>query len=188
LLEDADSIARAAEQLLQRYGSQRKGSAALCISSEALGAEATNLATSDVSGDGVLDQAELGAFLRRPGPQLVADAQVPQAKPGKRKLAVVEDHLAHDSPGRKGGVNRLAFSANGIDLELYLPVAQSARMDARDNRAFYRTRFLQADQDKNKYLSEPEFAAVGIRNADFKSVDRDGNGMVTIDELMAHLE
>src|SRR5262249_37708801 len=66
LLEDADSIARAAEQLLQRYGAQREGSVELRISAEALGAEPANFATSDVSGDGTLDKAELEAFLRRP--------------------------------------------------------------------------------------------------------------------------
>src|SRR5262249_10326836 len=133
LLDDADSIGRAAEQLLQRYGAQREGSAALCLSAQALGAESANFATSDSSGDVVLHKAELEAVLRRPVSQLVVDAQFPQAKPGKRNLTVVEDRLSHGSPGRKGGVNKLAFSANGIDLEFYLPVAQSARMDARDN-------------------------------------------------------
>jgi Ca2+-binding EF-hand superfamily protein len=63
-----------------------------------------------------------------------------------------------------------------------------ARADASDNRNFRRQKFLEADRDKNKYISEEEFPALGLPNADFKSVDRNGDGMILIDELLAYVE
>lgn len=190
LLDDDESFARAAEQLLQRYGAARAGSSTgdLCLSREALAADPARFAAADADRDGLLDKTELAAFLREAAPHLVVDAQFHQAKVGKRQLTIVEDHLGQDSPGRRGTPNKLTFSANGIDLELNIPFTQSARADANYNRKFYQTRFLQADQDKNKYLSEQEFGAIGIANMDFKQVDRDGNGMVTLEELLAHAE
>ena len=188
LLEDAESISKAAEQLLKRYGSALEStSAEFRIGGEALGGDPQQFASCDADGDGVLNRAELEALLHRPLPHLVVDAQFPQAKPVKRKLAVLEEHLLPGSskPTTKG--NKVTLSTNGIDLEMHMPSNQSARMDARDNRAFYATRFLQADQGKKKYLTEQEFAGLGLPNADFKSVDRNGDGMVTLDELMAQV-
>src|SRR5262249_50724459 len=149
LLDGAESISKAAEQLLKRYGSALESSPAeFRISRDALGAEPQQFASCDADGDGVLNKAEMERLLRRPVPNLVVDAQFPQAKPGKRKLAILEEHLLPGSPSPVAKANKVTLSTNGIDLEMHMPSNQSARMDARDNRAFYATRFLQADQGK----------------------------------------
>src|SRR5262249_32779028 len=64
----------------------------------------------------------------------------------------------------------------------------SARNDAIDNRGLYRDKFRIAGGAKKGYLTEQEFAGLGIGNSDFKSADRNGDGMIVLEELLAIVE
>jgi Ca2+-binding EF-hand superfamily protein len=187
LLDDAESISRAVQQLQQRYGKPATRSTTPRLSREALGLDAAVFGAHDSDGDGTFDAGELTAFLRNPVPHLVIEAQLPQSKPGKPKIQVLEDRIGAAAKSEAGGSAKLTLSAGGIGMELKTATVR-ARNDAFDNKAFYRTQFLQADRDKNKYISEEEFPALRLPNAEFKAVDRNGDGMIVVDEILAYVE
>jgi Ca2+-binding EF-hand superfamily protein len=115
----------------------------------------------------------------------VLDAQLLQTKPGRPQLTVADDALKSIHATASRATDKLAMGAAGINFELRI---QGNRGAVSDNRNFYKIKFNQADTDKNKYLSEQEFAAVGLPNADFKSVDRNGDGMILVEELLAYVD
>ena len=185
LLDDADSISLAAEQLLQRYVVARSNSAAAGLDREALGIDEAAFATRDLDGNGTLDKNELTALLTNPVPHLVVEAQLLQAKPGRPKLVVIDDRLHAVSNIESKATAKLAVSVSGIAVELQVLTNRTA---VSDNRKLFITKFRSADTDKNNYISESEFGAVGLANADFKSVDRNGDGMIVLDELLAYVD
>src|SRR5205823_3123276 len=93
LLDDAESINRAARQVQQRYGDGNSPAGPPRMTRETLGLDPVSFAASDADGDGRLDSGELAAFLQNPVPHLVIEAQLSQSKPGKPKLTVVEDRI-----------------------------------------------------------------------------------------------
>ncbi|HLJ09724.1 MAG TPA: hypothetical protein VKU82_00975, partial [Planctomycetaceae bacterium] len=185
LLEGADSIATAVDKLRQRYGDAQASNRTNGLARKGLGIDAEAFAAFDANGDESLSQDELAVLLSRPPPHVIVEAQLLQSKPGRPKLAVIEDRLGAASKESARGGGKVAISTNGISIELRV---QANRAAVADNRTFYKLKFRTADQDKNKYLSEQEFPAVGLTNADFKSVDRNGDGMIFEDELMAYVE
>src|SRR5262249_44733017 len=149
-----------------------------------LNIDGTAFAAHDADGDGLFDASELAAFLRNPVPHLVVDVQLPLSKPGKPKLAVADDRLGAATKGDAGVAAKLPLAIPGISLELKANTVR-ARNDAKDNRSFYMSKFREAGGGKKGYLTEQEFAGLRIANSDFKSVDRNGDGMVTLEELLA---
>jgi Ca2+-binding EF-hand superfamily protein len=184
---DDESIAKVAQQLQQRYGEATPGAGSLSISREVLGIDAAAFTTHDVDGDGRLDAQELAAILRNPVPQVVIEAQLSQSKKTSSKLIAVEDHLGAAAKPMPGVTPKLALDVSGVSMELRLP-PNKASADKSDNRNFFRQKFLEADRDKNKYISEQEFPGLPLQGADFKSVDRNGDGMIVVDELLAYVE
>jgi Ca2+-binding EF-hand superfamily protein len=183
---DDESVAKVAEQLQQRYGEARAG--AMSISREVLGIDTAAFSTHDADGDGRLDAKELAAFLRNPVAQLVIEADLRPPKKGARpSMAVVEDHLGAAVKPTPGPIAKLSLEANGVAVELKTAAAQ-ARADKLDNRSFYMNKFREAGGSKKGYISEQEFGALRLPNAEFKSVDRNGDGMIVLDELMAYVE
>lgn len=188
LLEaDDESIAKAVQQLRQRYGESGLRAGEVRLSREKMGLEAEPFVALDADADGWLDGKELAAFVKNPVPQLVIESQLPQSKPGKPKMVVAEDRLGAAAKSEAGGAAKVALAVTGINVELKTATVR-ARNDAQDNRNYYRTQFLQADRDKNKYLSAEEFAGLRLANGDFKSVDRNGDGMIVVEELLAYVE
>ena len=193
LLDDADSIAQAAGQLLQRYGkgrlnSAQAGPAAMGLDREALGIDQGVFTSRDLDGNGLLDKTELTALLTNPVPHLVVEAQMVQKQKGRPKLVVVDDPLhsvvADKAAARTG--DKAAFSTAGISVQLQV-IANRSNLS--DSRALIKTtKFNMADADKNGYISEGEFGALGLPDADFKSVDRNGDGMVVMDEILAYID
>jgi Ca2+-binding EF-hand superfamily protein len=187
LLDGAELISRAVEQLQQRYGSERSPGSAARLDRAASGLDAIAFEAHDADRDGTLDTGELTALLQNPVPHLVIDARLPQAKPGKPKLTVIEDRLAAAPKNGAAAAGKLSLALTGIGVEFKAATVR-AKNDASDNRNFRKTKFIEADRDKNKYISEQEFPALGLPNADFKSVDRNGDGMILLDELLAYVE
>jgi Ca2+-binding EF-hand superfamily protein len=187
LMDDDESIQRGAQQLMQRYAAENSETGPLHLNRTKLNIDATAFAAHDADGDGLFDAAELAAFLRNPTPHLVVDIQLPLSKPGKPKLAVADDRLGAAAKGDPGGAAKLPLAIPGISLELKANTVR-ARNDAKDNRSFYMSKFREAGGGKKGYLTEQEFAGLRIANSDFKSVDRNGDGMVTLEELLAVVE
>jgi Ca2+-binding EF-hand superfamily protein len=187
LLADDESIARAVQQLQQRYGSAHSRGSAPQLDRASLGLDAAVFASHDVDRDGTLDGGELTTFLRNPVAHVVIEAQLPQAKAGKPKLSVAQDRLGAVSKNTPGGAGKLSLAMSGLAVEFKAATVR-ARNDASDNRNFRKTKFLEADRDKNKYISQEEFAGLNLPDADFKAVDRNGDGMIVLDELLAFVE
>jgi Ca2+-binding EF-hand superfamily protein len=187
LIDDDESIQRVAEQLQQRYAGEFSGTAPSRLSRATMNIDGPAFSAHDTDGDGSFDAAELAAFLRNPTPHLAIDVQLPQAKPGKPKITVIEDRLAAASKNEPGGAPKLPLAIAGISLELKAATVR-ARKDAIDNRSLYTTEFRRLGGAKKGYLSEEEFSGLRIANSDFKSVDRNGDGMVVLEELLAYVE
>ena len=185
LLDDADSTSQAAGQLLQRYGIAGSKATAAGLGREALGIDAAVFTARDLDGNGLLDKTELTALLTNPVPHLVVEAQLLQTKPGRPKLVVIDDRLHAVAKEGAKNAGKLAISVSGIGVELQ---ALTNRTTVSDNRTLFIQKFKTSDTDKNNYISESEFGAVGLANADFKSVDRNGDGMIVLDELLAYVD
>jgi Ca2+-binding EF-hand superfamily protein len=186
LLIDDDSIQRVVEQLLQRYRGDNSGTGPPRLSRATMNVDGLAMAPYDSDDDGFLDAAELAVFLRNPIPHLAIDAQLPKTKPGKPKLTMAEDRLGAVAKVDSGNTARLPLAIPGISLELKVNTVR-ARNDAKDNRSFYESEFRRLGGKKG-YLSEQEFAGLRIANSDFKSADRNGDGMVVLEELLAIVE
>lgn len=185
LLDDPESIAAAARQVLQRYNKIGSTGQGARLNRDPLRIDEATLNAHDADHDGTLDLAELTALLGKPVPHLVIEAQLQQTKAGRPKLTITTDDLGAVPRDAARTAEKLTIAVGGMSVELRV---QGNRGAISDNRNFYKTKFNTADTDKNKYLSEQEFAAVGLPNADFKSVDRNGDGMILVEELMAYID
>ncbi|MBS0266213.1 MAG: hypothetical protein JSS02_30060 [Planctomycetes bacterium] len=185
LLFDNEATATlAVEKILQRYGQTPDPKAEPSIERRFLPVSDAAFAEFDQNADGTWNKAELQAFLKRPEPQLVLEAQLGQAAKGKARLTVVDDRMKATTADTKTG--RVTLSAAGVGLQMHV---SPNRSNLKDSRALIRTtKFKSADGDKNGYLSEAEFPALGLPDADFKTVDRNSDGMVTLDEILAYID
>ncbi|MBI3860886.1 MAG: EF-hand domain-containing protein [Planctomycetia bacterium] len=184
-LADEQGLEKIAEQLMKRYGDPESAKG---LSRESLHIAEAAFAAADADGNGSLNTAELAAFLKHPAPHLVVEAQLPQKTQGRPKLAMIDDPLraaTADAKTARAG-DKLALSVGGVGLQMQ---AVANRSTLSDSRAMIKTtKFKTADADKNGYLSEGEFGALGLPGAEFKSVDRDGDGMVTLEEVLAYID
>lgn len=162
----------------------------------------------DADGDGTLSQPELAPTEPLEPTPVRSGADFPQgrfpfywqdpfvgAKPdavvevrligrafGRPKVTVVEkaEGLAVSPEARKA-----AFDVAGIGLDLE---SAAARVTSEDVKRFYLLQLRQRDGDKNGYLSEGEFAGLGLPGLDFRSADADGDGMLYPAELSERLD
>jgi Ca2+-binding EF-hand superfamily protein len=184
LLSDDESLRTAAAKLLQRYRpAEPNGLQGAGLSASSLGVDPAVAARFDTNQDGLLDEAEVQQFLKSPSSHVELAAQLLQSKPGRPTLQVVADRISAFATRDARRPDRLTLVAHGVGIEWRIPVQQ--RAIARDNRNLFKTKFLMADRDKNKYLDEQEFASAGVPNATFAQVDRNSDGMVIEDELLA---
>ena len=187
-LDDKTALRGMAEQLLQRYGTANPAMGKLVARRDCLGMAESVFAAADADANGELDATELAAYLKRPAPSLIVEARFVQKEQGRPKLVVVADPLHAVAVEKIAArpLDKLTFSSGGIGLQLQL-VANRSNLS--DSRGLIKTsRFATADADKNNYLSQQEFAALGMPEADFKSVDRNGDGMVVMDEILAYID
>lgn len=183
LLADDDSISAAAQQILRRYGAAGDGGFVSC---ERLAPGDPAAKAMDENGDGRLSPAELVVLLKRFPPQIELLAGLLQNQPGRSRLQVLVDRLNSAGPGaRTAASDKAMLATEGVAIEWRV---QTRRGGKSDNRNFYKIKFLQVDADKNKYISAAEFAALGIPDATFAQVDRDGDEMLTQDELIAFID
>lgn len=101
---------------------------------------------------------------------------------GRPKVTVAEksDGLAVTAEARKA-----SFDLAGIGLDLD---ASPARITSEDVKRFYLLQLRQRDADKNGYLSEAEFAGLGLPGLDYRAADVDGDGMLFPKELSERLD
>jgi Ca2+-binding EF-hand superfamily protein len=92
----------------------------------------------------------------------------------------------HNSPLTVTSEPRKAsFDLSGIGLDLD---ATPARITSDDVKRFYLLQLRQRDADKNGYLSEEEFAGLGLPGLDYKAADANGDGMLFPKELSERMD
>jgi Ca2+-binding EF-hand superfamily protein len=101
---------------------------------------------------------------------------------GRPKVNVAEkaDGLAVTAETRKASFD---FRDLALDLD-----ATPARITSEDVKRFYLLQLRQRDADKNGYLSEGEFAGLGLPGLDFRAADANGDGMLFPNELAGKLD
>ncbi|HEY3965644.1 MAG TPA: hypothetical protein VGM05_13890 [Planctomycetaceae bacterium] len=186
-LDDDQSIAQATDQLLKRYGTAQSKAGKPGLSRDGLNISESVFTAIDSDADGELNAAELTQFLKHPASHLVIEAQLLQKMPGRPRLVVIEDPLQAAGVAKSAprATDKLALSVSGVGLQMQVV---ASRASVSDNRNFYKLEFSKADRDKNSYLDESEFGGLRLPNADFKSVDRNGDAMIVIAELMAYVD
>ncbi len=189
-LSSEQAIAETAQRLLERYGDA--GAAEKGLEQSRLGISLDEFQTADANDNGRVELDELKKLLSAPPARLVLKLELFQAKKGRPQWTVVDDPLKIATRTGKGTAEKLQLATNGVAVELR---AASTRGAASDTRKFFQQRFRQVDADKNKYLGEQEFAMLandlaqaGLQNITFKMVDRDGNEMITDEELLALID
>ena len=149
-----------------------------------IGFEQTQFSRFDADANGSLDLVELAQLLRDPLPQLQLRVQLSHRRAGRPKLSLV-----HSSSPAKIDVERkaphwLRFVIAGEPVEFR---AMSSRYAARDNTSLYKLRFRTSDKDKNQYLDNEEFGGLQLA-ASFDAVDRDSDGKLFKEEVVAYVE
>lgn len=166
-----EAIPNLAQSLTRRYGGGK-----LRVPLTALGLPEKKVQPFDTSKDGLLSASELEALLKDPPPHHELLVKLPRGKKGRINLQVL---------GARSEVRQLSvpITAKGFSAEIR---GASTAAAVADNRNFYRIKFLQADGNKNKWLDESEFGMLGL-DGTFPQVDRNGDKMVTVQEMLDHL-
>jgi Ca2+-binding EF-hand superfamily protein len=148
------------------------------------------IADFDRNHDGNLEDSELSSLLESPLPtfELVvtvraADVEGPHSK-SPSPLATYTP-----APVRRRANRRFEMILAGMDVNVRATSDIAAGMsDANTMIFFYLQRIRQFDADKNGYLDQGEFAALGVPGVEFAAVDENRDAMVVYEELEKSLK
>ena len=176
----------AARRLLLKYDQSAEATRDFNkLSPAELGVDPAAFPVFDRDGDGLLNQAELEAFLARPTPGL--DLVIDFGRRGSRWTSP-EVGPADGPPMplasaiRKSRERNPILNVEGMELEFRM------ESSTQDLRAFYAARFGEADADKNDYVDESEAMRDNFFRMGFAAIDRDGDGKVFRAELDAYAD
>jgi len=191
-LETATQRGEAVARLLSEYGVTPEGSPTRGVPVDRLSAGSDNAGLFDEDRSGRLESAELTSWLEQPTLQSVLGVEFFRRTRGKSRFRLVSDASGMLREQASGGGGRLILDMPGLELELR--VAPS-RGTAADNRTFFLQKFAQADGDKDRSLSAPEFAGLlgdltqaGLSALTFEVVDQNRDGQVTEEEFAGMLQ
>jgi Ca2+-binding EF-hand superfamily protein len=183
-LGPGDVSARLARELLNRYGKGKKA-----LSRSDLGLDRETFDALDADGDGQLDADELAHFAERPadleasvhfGQRRANQLPVEMAQSGGRRAALA-------GSVRTTNDGALALDLGNTRLELRVG-GQGGVPDGSAMRQQYIAQFKQADRDNNGYLDMNEAQASPFFRNSFKLMDRDGDGKLFENEMLAYLD
>ena len=172
-LESAEERDRAADDLFRRYRDPE---------ADAVLGDRLNVET--IEADRRLSRDDLRALLDDPPAHLELLMSVRHRVRGRTRLAIVKNALGSAGDVTPKGERDLTLALSSVDVKLQ---ARSARGEMSDNTNFFAIKFIMADGDRNGYLNMGEFGAVGL-DGTFEAVDRNGDGMVVRNEVVAHVE
>lgn len=172
--DEPAQVALTASALLARYGKRQREELRVAVREAADAAFWKNF---DGDGDGVVNAAELQRVLKSPPVVASVTVHLPHPLLG-RPLLEVRDGRAASRP-RRDGTNATLMAGN---LRVRLAVRLFA-VPPEDAVRFYRLQFRVRDVDRNGYLDETEFAALGLEGVSFATADADGDGRLMRDEL-----
>jgi Ca2+-binding EF-hand superfamily protein len=182
-LSPSGNAAAVARQLVDRYGAA-SGKAGK-LTREEIGLDKEQFREADADGDGHLDLEEVSQLCRRPVPQLTLLVRLGSDALRLGRFALVAQDgkappLAQNA--RQNPDNTLTLDLGTAHLQFS---AMSVGMFPGGNEKFFEDEFKRADRDNNKYLDKNETRQVPIAGQ-FDLVDRDGNGMIFVEEYVAY--
>lgn len=177
------------QRLQEKYGAVPEDSGDRKAHAKRLGLDAATFARLDVNGDGVLDAAELAAFVKRP-PDVTLTMRVGRVQGGTARVelsATKEPALRANKVHFTSGLAQLDLGRTRVDL-VAQPSTYGADRIAGILRQQLLAQFRQADKDKNGYLDAREAAANRTFGGMFNAMDRDGDGKVYEAEAIAYFD
>lgn len=178
------SLDTAVDELMKRYGSASVHGS-LVVSAEDFGMEPHRLEPFDANTDGRLDPSEFAVMCRHPRPDIELSIHLPRGRRVRPRITVESEGVAELVQVAAASSSRVKLTIDNTEIELR---AIGSRSQASDNRSFYKLKFLTADGDKNGYLEATEFAGLELPDADFATLDRNGDGQLFRDELVMFLD
>ena len=186
-LSDNDSIARTAEQIIKRYGSDADSTVAIKV------LRLSGETSADANADGLLDLAELKSFLHQPAYHLLMDVQLSDRANASDLVLTLSDvakTFCQSVAGRRGR-HKLVLDD--------MPIEIRSRGGTKDSRSFMVNFLLQRmstyDEDKNGYLTIDEFPGLQQQLAtqlavsgEFSDVDLNKDEMLLRDEIKEFIE
>jgi Ca2+-binding EF-hand superfamily protein len=173
----------------ERYGPKGKKAAQKGLSRKDLGLDEATFRQLDANGDGVLDAKELEGFVKRP-PDLEVMVRLDTKGAGPRVEVVSTGPRRSPLAGqvqRLGGVALLDLGVTRVELR---GRGEEGRNDlfAGLVRQQIQAQFKGADKDNNGYLDKKEADASPTFRGLFQAMDRDGDGKLYEQEVLAYLE
>jgi Ca2+-binding EF-hand superfamily protein len=175
-----------AKKVIARYAPKIEDEQPTTVTRQDLGLDEATFAALDTNKDGKLDAAELDGFVKRT-PDVALTVRLGQ-KGGNPAIAL---------PGAKGSLTgKLRVTPGFAMLELGKARAEFRTADQPDRgdrlggiiRQQIVAQFKQADKENLGYLDEKTAKKNRFVEANFKAMDKDGDGKVTEQEFMAYLE
>lgn len=180
---DRDSTQRAAERIVQRYGSEGRISAALLR-------QRSGIDTAPGTGDNVLSIDDVLGVIEKPHFHMVMEVSLSvKANTSNIKVAVDREASAFCKPAAKQTFGEYKVMIDSLPLTV-IALGGSAN-DRRNVQGYLGQTFVMSDGDRNQYLDESEFSGMmealnrsGVRT-DFAAVDFNNDSMVTREEVFS---
>lgn len=139
----------------------------------------------DRNGDGTLQAAEIERWLLQAPPHVNFVAELPNPTTHRARLILRPADDVVVSGVDVKNTREVTFQMGNQVFEAGVLISRSA---IADNRGLFKIRFLMADGDKNGYLDEAEFFVLQVPGATFGTVDRDGDGMLFVEEVVEYVD
>ena len=153
-----------------------------------LGLDETTFARLDANKDGILDNAELAAFVQRsPDVSLVVSFGDKADKPLALASVVGRPAALADKIHLQDAVSMLDLGATRMELRRSAEKKRYNRLQDLVKQQLTAL-FKAADKDNNGYIDEKEAKGNGVIGGFFKQMDRDGDGKVTVKEILTYLD
>ncbi|MCA9097992.1 MAG: hypothetical protein KDA36_06390, partial [Planctomycetaceae bacterium] len=182
MLVTAENRRQSAERLLREFDTSPEDAPDQQLSSTELGMSDEALSRFDADGNRQLNVAEVESLLKNPSVDLQANLQL-RSNSFLRPKFDLESSTDAIQPVLQA--NKSITPIDGVNVTW---IARGTTITSDDARRYYRQRFIQADGDKNGYLSQQEFGMLGIPGTPFTSVDANGDGQLFDEELLSYLQ
>lgn len=180
---DHESAERAAERILQRYGSEGQVPVDLLRQQNLNPADAASAVKK-------LTAAEVLAIVETPRFHMVMEVNLSvQANTSNIKVAIGRDASEFCKPAAKQAFGEYSLAIDGLPLKVQ--ALGGGANDRRNTQGYLGQTYVMSDGDRNQYLDESEFSGMkealnrsGVKG-DFRAVDFNGDKMVTRDEVFS---
>ena len=139
----------------------------------------------DADSNGTVSRAEAAAWLADAGPDLLVQLELAADRGNRVTLEIGGSQLRPVRPARQRRRTRAEASFGEAELEFRV---SNANFMAADGRDFLLQQHRIQDADKSGTLNEDEYGGLNPSPGPFAAVDRDGDGLISADDLRQYVE